>query len=227
MSGVGGVVDGECLAYVMYTSGSTGTPKGIGVPHRGVARLVVDPDYVHLGAGDVVAQVSNAAFDAATFEVWAALVAGARVVVLPSDAVLSAVGVRGAVERFGITALFVTTSLFHVLADEDPGCFGGVSDVLVGGEATDPARVGAVLGSVSAPGRVVHVYGPTEVTTFSAFHEVSVADCVSGVLPLGEATSGTWAVVVDRWGRPARWGCGASWCWAGRGWPGVMWGGPG
>ncbi|MCP4655807.1 MAG: AMP-binding protein, partial [bacterium] len=42
-------VGAENLAYVIYTSGSTGRPKGIGVPHRAVARLVVNTDYVALG----------------------------------------------------------------------------------------------------------------------------------------------------------------------------------
>jgi non-ribosomal peptide synthetase component F len=59
------------LAYVMFTSGSTGKPKGVCVPHRAVNRLVANCDYVRLGPEDVVAQVSNCCFDAATFEICA------------------------------------------------------------------------------------------------------------------------------------------------------------
>ena len=58
------------LAYILFTSGSTGTPKGVSVPHRAVNRLVINGDYVRLGAEDVVAQISNCCFDAATFEIW-------------------------------------------------------------------------------------------------------------------------------------------------------------
>ena len=68
------------VAYVMYTSGSTGQPKGVSVPHRGITRLVRGTDYVRFGADDCVAFASNQAFDAATFEVWGALLNGARLV---------------------------------------------------------------------------------------------------------------------------------------------------
>jgi len=64
---------GDELAYVMYTSGTTGTPKGIAIPQRAVLRLVLDPDYVTLRPGDLMVQASNTSFDAATFEIWGAL----------------------------------------------------------------------------------------------------------------------------------------------------------
>ena len=77
------------LAYVMHTSGSTGQPKGIGVPHRAIVRLVLNTDYVQLTPDDRVAQISNPSFDAATFEIWGALLNGGRLVFLHQDVVLS------------------------------------------------------------------------------------------------------------------------------------------
>src|SRR5262249_45721776 len=76
-------------AYVMYTSGSTGSPKGIAVPQRAVVRLVRETDYVSLGPPDRIAQVANSSFDAATFELWWALLNGAAVVILPRETTLS------------------------------------------------------------------------------------------------------------------------------------------
>src|SRR3546814_2296188 len=43
-------IDGDALAYVMYTSGSTGTPKGVEIRHRSILRLVCDVDYIALGS---------------------------------------------------------------------------------------------------------------------------------------------------------------------------------
>src|SRR5205823_6383521 len=79
----------ESLAYVIYTSGSTGQPKGVAVPHRAVNRLVRNTNYIQFRPSDRVAQVSNASFDAATFEIWGALLNGARLVGLRHDVVLS------------------------------------------------------------------------------------------------------------------------------------------
>ena len=71
------------LAYVIYTSGSTGTPKGVMVPHRAVVQLVINTDYVRIGPDGQRRAASNSSFDAATFEIWGALLNGARLVIVP------------------------------------------------------------------------------------------------------------------------------------------------
>ncbi len=80
----------ECPAYVMYTSGSTGLPKGVIVPHRGINRLAIDGGYAQISPDDCIAHYSNPAFDASTFEIWGALLNGARIAVVPQAAVLEA-----------------------------------------------------------------------------------------------------------------------------------------
>jgi aspartate racemase len=100
------------LAYVLYTSGSTGTPKGVAVPHRAVTRLVRNTNYVHITPDDVVAQVATCTFDAAPFEIWGALVHGARLVVLTTEIVLAPHTFATQLVRQGVTVLFLTTALF-------------------------------------------------------------------------------------------------------------------
>jgi hypothetical protein len=63
----------EGLCYVMYTSGSTGRPKGVAVPHRGVARLVREPDFMTTGPGETFLELAPTAFDASTLEIWGPL----------------------------------------------------------------------------------------------------------------------------------------------------------
>ena len=97
------------------------------MPQRAVARLVLGTDYVQLTSGDVVAQISNASFDAATFEIWGALLNGARLVIIPTETALSPRGLAEALQRSGVTALFLTTALFQHIAREHPSAFAGTS----------------------------------------------------------------------------------------------------
>jgi amino acid adenylation domain-containing protein len=187
---------GDALAYVMYTSGSTGTPKAVRVTHRGVVRLVRGADYVTLRPDDVVAQASNLAFDAATFEVWGALLNGARLTVLPTDALLAPARLGAALAAARVTAIFLTTAVLHLVAREAPRALAGVRTVLFGGEAADPRAVRALL-AAGAPARLVHVYGPTETTTFATWHEVRAVPADAPAVPIGRPIANTRVYVLD------------------------------
>jgi amino acid adenylation domain-containing protein len=191
----------EDLAYVMYTSGSTGQPKGICVPHRAVNRLVLDTNYVQVLASDRVAQASNASFDAATFEVWGALLNGARLVGVARDVLLSPADLAARLRDLRIGVAFLTTAVFNQVARDVPGAFGCLRQLMFGGEAVEPRWVRAVL-AAGPPERLLHVYGATEDTTFSAWHLVrEVPEGASGV-PIGRPVASTRIHVLDRRLRP-------------------------
>ncbi|HSF40925.1 MAG TPA: amino acid adenylation domain-containing protein [Thermoanaerobaculia bacterium] len=158
-------------AYVIYTSGSTGRPKGVVVPHSAVVRLVRGTDYIQLGPNDRVAQASNSSFDAATFEIWGALLNGARLVGLERETLLSPGRLTEALRREGVSVLFLTTALFNQIAREVPAGLAPLRCLLFGGEAVDPAAVRAVLRE-GPPAHLLHVYGPTETTTFATWQRV-------------------------------------------------------
>lgn len=186
----------ENLAYVMYTSGSTGQPKGVAVPHRAVVRLVRDTNYARLGADDCLAQVSHVAFDAATFEVWGALLNGGRLAMLAPDVVLSPKSLARQLREQNVTTLFLTTALFNLTAKTEPTAFSTLRTLLFGGEACDPACVRAVL-EQGAPQRLLHVYGPTESTTFATWHLVESVPHDVVTVPIGRALSNTTLYVLD------------------------------
>ena len=188
---------GRDPAYVMYTSGSTGAPKGVVVTHRAIARLVRNTDYVRLGPDDVIAYASNPAFDAATFEVWGALANGARLVVMPADVMLDSRALAAALEAHRVTTLFLTTALFNLVARERPDAFRRLRQVLFGSEACDPRAVAEVL-RAGGPRRLLHVYGPTEATTFATWHEIREVPDSATTVPIGRPLANTEVFVLDR-----------------------------
>jgi amino acid adenylation domain-containing protein len=193
---------GGSEAYVVYTSGSTGTPKGIAATHRGVARLARGADYVRLGPGQRVAQLSNTSFDAATFEVWGALLTGATLVGIGREVSLDPAALAAAIREQGLTTAFLTTALFNAVARAAPGAFAPMAHLLFGGEAADPAAVRRVL-AAGGPRRLLHVYGPTECTTFATWHAVLDVPGGAATVPIGRALAHTTAHVLDARLRPA------------------------
>jgi len=189
------------LAYVIYTSGSTGKPKGVMIEQRAIIRLARNADYVRLDPADGVAQASNASFDAATFEVWGALLNGARLVLVQTATLMNAQSLAEAIASQRITTLFLTTALFNRHAHASPPPFAALTHLLFGGERADPSSVQRVL-EHGTPRRLIHVYGPTETTTFATWYAVTDADGLRGHVPIGRPISNTTAYIVDRDGQP-------------------------
>ncbi len=181
---------GANLAYVIYTSGSTGLPKGVAVTQRAVSRLVLSTDYVQTVPGDRVAQASNASFDAATFEIWGALLNGACLVGISREETLSPRDLGMALRRERVTTLFLTTALFDAVAREEPTALAGLTHLLFGGEAVDPGSVRKVL-ALGRPKRLLHVYGPTETTTYATWQLVEQVEEEAKTIPIGGPIANT------------------------------------
>ncbi|MFF4273188.1 amino acid adenylation domain-containing protein [Streptomyces sp. NPDC001536] len=185
----------EDVACVMYTSGSTGRPKGVLVPHRAVVNLVREPNYVSLDADDRLLQLAPVAFDAATFEIWGALLNGARLEVAPAGP-LGAVGLGELLRERGITVLWLTAALFHRQIDVDAGSLGSLRVLLAGGDVLSVEHVRR-LRAAAPELRIVNGYGPTEATTFSLCHRIAPDEEFPRSVPIGVPVQGTEAQLRD------------------------------
>lgn len=191
----GGGAKPDDLAYVMYTSGSSGQPKGTCVTHRNVVRLVRNTDYARFRPGDRIAQISNAAFDAATFEVWGALLNGGHLIGIERGAILSPSLLAAALKESGIDTMVMATPLFNQLAAEDPAIFAGLSQLLVGGDVMGVSQARSVAENPSCT--LVNGYGPTECTTFAAAYRVTAVPADQARVPIGRPIANTTCYVLD------------------------------
>jgi amino acid adenylation domain-containing protein len=185
----------ESLAYVIYTSGSTGRPKGVCVTHRGISRLVVNTDYVSLSAAETLLQLAPVSFDASTFEIWGALLNGARLALFPSERP-SLEQLAAVLRRHQVTTLWLTAGLFHMVVEGRVEALRGVRQLLAGGDVLAAGAVRKVLGEV--PGcRVINGYGPTEATTFTTCHPMGHADEVGTNVSIGRPIRNTQVYILD------------------------------
>lgn len=186
----------DAIAYISYTSGSTGRPKGVCVPHRGVVRLVRNTDYARFTSEEVFLQFAPVAFDASTLEIWGALLNGARLVVYPPGATsLSELGEF--IERQRITTLWLTAGLFQQMVEEQIDRLRQVRQLLAGGDVLSPAHVARVLERLPST-QLINGYGPTENTTFTCCHRVSVPPTSGAAVPIGRPIANTTVYILDR-----------------------------
>ena len=182
-------------AYVNYTSGSTGKPKGVLVPHRGVARLVKGADYASLTADETLLHLSPLSFDASTFEIWGALLNGGRVVVMPPGLpTLAEIG--EAIRAQGVTTVWLTAGLFHLMVDERVEDLKPLRQLLAGGDVLSPDHVRKARRTLPNC-RIVNGYGPTENTTFTCTYAVGKVDEIDGAIPIGRPIANTQVYILN------------------------------
>ncbi|GAA4880471.1 amino acid adenylation domain-containing protein [Kitasatospora terrestris] len=191
----------QAPAYVMFTSGTTGRPKAVAVPQRGVARLSVDNGFYAPGPEDRVLHAATLSFDASVLEFWPALLNGACLVPVASEVLLSAPELHRVVEERGITALFLTTSIFHRIAQDRPEVFAGLRWVLTGGEALRADAARRVL-EHGRPQHLVNAYGPTEAACVASAQLITDLPADATCVPIGAPVADTDCHVLDEHGRP-------------------------
>jgi amino acid adenylation domain-containing protein len=191
----------DAMAYVMYTSGSTGQPKGVMVPHRAIQHLVLNNGFAQIESDDRVAFAANPAFDAATLEVWWPLLNGSRIVVIDQETLLEPRLFGMALQRHGITILWLTVGIFNQYASRLSHEFGDLRYLIVGGDALDPATIRGILHGAK-PCHLLNGYGPTETTTFAATYEIRELDEEAQSVPIGTPIGNTRVYVLDKHREP-------------------------
>ncbi len=199
-----GDVNASSLAYVNYTSGSTGRPKGVTIPHRGVVRLVFGNHYTPLDAHQTLLHLAPISFDAATFEIWGALLHGGRCVLFPGNGIPDPQALGSVIQNYGVTTLWLTAALFNTIIAETSEALTGAREILTGGEALSIAHIRQALEQLPDT-QLINGYGPTESTTFTCCYRIP-RDLDPNLIsiPIGKPIANTEVYVLDADQQPVR-----------------------
>ena len=180
------------LAYVIYTSGSTGQPKGVEITRAGLGNLV---DWhlraFHITAADRASLLASVGFDAAVWELWPYLAAGASVHVVPDAARNQADLLRDWLVEQQITISFVATPLAELLIQADWPAITQLRALLTGADTLHrrPPQ--------DLPFTLVNNYGPTECTVVATSGRVLPAGSETKQPSIGHPIDNVQAYILD------------------------------
>jgi amino acid adenylation domain-containing protein len=183
------------LAYVVYTSGSTGTPKGVIVGHDNLVNLIEwNNEAFGVTEADRCTQVASPGFDAAVWEMWPALSAGATLLIVPEALRTDPGGLRDWLVDNAVTVSFLPTVVAESVIRMPWPSSAPLRHLLTGGDALT-IRPGAGL-SFS----LVNNYGLSETTVVATSGVVEPAG--ASAPSIGRAIRGVQLHVVDDELRP-------------------------
>ncbi|WP_442791742.1 amino acid adenylation domain-containing protein [Mycolicibacterium sp. ND9-15] len=194
------------VAYLTYTSGTTGVPKGVAITHRSVTGLLASLDADVRRAG-VWSQWHSYAFDVSVCEIWGALLAGGRLVVVPEPVTRSADDFHALLVGESVSVLSQTPSAFYALQTADAtqqerGQRLALETVLFAGEALEPQRLRTWLDHHPKSPRLLNLYGTTETTVHASIRQIVDGDAAGNASPIGVPLAHLGFFVLDGWLRP-------------------------
>ncbi|WP_327666847.1 amino acid adenylation domain-containing protein [Streptomyces sp. NBC_00485] len=197
--------DPQSLAYVIYTSGSTGRPKGVQISHAGLANYLwwaVEGYGAHGKGGAPL--FSSIAFDMVVPNIYAPLMAGEPVTLLPPRFELDDLGqllARGGPYSFIKLTPGHLDLLTHQLGTEQAATLAGMLAV---GADSFPARIAErwfELVGVGPGPRMLNEYGPTEISVANSVHHLD-GPVEGEVVSIGLPVPNTTMYVLDGRMRP-------------------------
>ncbi|KAK2788354.1 putative NRPS-like protein biosynthetic cluster [Onygenales sp. PD_12] len=186
----------EHRTHLIHTSGTTSEPKAVQILARSILEVVYHFPFTPVSPEDAVAHVNNTSFDVSLMDIWAPLLRGARIVILPKNVLLDPVALEKTLEQFQVTVMATTAAVLNLVAVVHPSAFGRLKTCMTGGEVLQPSVVKKLLEN-GPPGQLINAYGPTECCAFALAHRVTLNDLNGTSISIGKPIGATKAFILD------------------------------
>jgi amino acid adenylation domain-containing protein len=182
----------ENLAYIIFTSGSTGLPKGVQITHANLLNLLSwHQRAFSVAFRDRATLQASPGFDAAVWELWPYLTAGASLYVLDEAVRAIPVQLRDWMVASGITISFLPTALAEQMIDLRWPSATALRVLLTGADTLRRYP------RADLPFTFVNNYGPTECTVVATSGTIHPHDQPDRLPPIGQPIDNTQVYIVD------------------------------
>jgi len=188
--------------YLIYTSGSTGNPKGAAARADSFMNLTnwFTREF-NISESDNILLIAPVGFDLAQKNLYAALVKGGRLCILP-ERTYNYTNVLKIIHEERITIINCTPSAFQLIIDAatDYHELGGLRWVFLGGEPINTAKLVKWIKSQYYRAEIVNTYGPTECTDIATYYRISKQEIENmAVIPIGRPIDNVKLYIVDKY----------------------------
>ena len=200
-------IDGNTLAYIMFTSGSTGTPKGVAITHQNIIHLINwTKQRYEITESDILSNINPMYFDNSVFDFYSSVFNGASLVPVNKDflskpmELVEYIDVMKCSIWFSVPSMLIYLTIMKVL---NKNTLKKIRIFTFGGEGYPKTELKKLFDLYSDNSRFINVYGPTEGTCICSSYEITEKDFedLSELPSLGTINQNFSYVILDNDGK--------------------------